>query len=188
MLMGFFARRGDPYELVVGMTGAKMGERMLQIGCANAGRLGAVAAKVGLSGHAAAIVADETSAARARKGAAEAGALVDVSTAPPTCLPVEDGAFDFAVIDDTGGFAGALTAEARVGMLREVLRALRPGGRAIVIGAAARGGLGALLTRVQSGPGFDAVAALQADGFWPVRALAEREGLTFVEGVKPRQT
>ena len=56
----------------------------------------------------------------------------------------------------------------------------------MVIGAAPRGGLGALLTRTQSGPPFvasgDAIKALEADGFRSVRTLAEREGLVFVEG------
>ena len=186
MVMAFFARRENRDPLIVSMTGAKMGERMLQIGCASGARLGAIAAKVGLSGTAVAVVPDESSAARARKGAADAGVLLDVLVTPPTRFSVDTGAFDFAVIDDTGGFAGSLTPETRVAMLREVFRALRPGGRALVVGAAPRGGFGALLTRAQSGPGFDAVAALSAEGFHPVRRLAEREGLTYAEGIKPR--
>jgi hypothetical protein len=60
----------------------------------------------------------------------------------------------------------------------------------LVIGAAPRGGLGAVLSRTQSGPPFvasgDANKALEADGFRSVRTLAEREGLVFVEGIKPR--
>src|ERR1019366_4497057 len=159
MRMGFFPRRGDPHLLAVSMTGVKMGDRFLQIGCADGGRLAAVAAKVGLSGQAVAVVPDDSSALRARKGAAEAGVLVDIEMAPPTRLPIEHGTFDVAVIDDTGGFAGALTPEGR----------------------------GALLTRAQGGPGFDAIAALSAEGFTPVRRLAEREGLTYAEGIKPRQ-
>jgi ubiquinone/menaquinone biosynthesis C-methylase UbiE len=185
--MSFFSRHREQRDpLIVSMTGAKMGERMLQVGCASGARLGAVAAKVGLSGTAVAIVPDEATAVRARKGAADAGVLVDVHTAHPTQLPVADGSFDFAVIDDTGGFAGSMNPATRVVMFREVFRALRPGGRALVVGAAQRGGFGALLTRVQSGPGFDAVAALAAEGFHPVRRLAEREGLTYAEGIRPR--
>jgi hypothetical protein len=61
----------------------------------------------------------------------------------------------------------------------------------VLIGAAPRGGLGALLTRAPSGPSFvasgSARATLEADGFRSVRTLAEREGLVFVEGLKPRQ-
>jgi ubiquinone/menaquinone biosynthesis C-methylase UbiE len=185
-----FLKRQDPYLLVVSMTGVKLGDGLLQVGCADGGRLGAVAAKVGLSGRAVLVAPDEASAARARKGAAAAGVLVDVEVAPPTRLPVTDGDFDLAVVDDTGGLLGTMRPEDRVASIRELLRALRPGGRVIVIGAGTRGGFGALLTRAQSGPPFvasgEAVQALEADGFRSVRTLAEREGLVFVEGVKPR--
>src|SRR5207302_10461556 len=109
-----FQRRADPYSLIVGMSGVKMGDRFVQIGCVHGGRLGAMAAKVGLSGHAAAVVPDEAAAARARKGAAEAGALVEVEIAPPTRLPLAGGAFDLALVDDTGGLIGAMRAEDRV--------------------------------------------------------------------------
>src|SRR3954466_7752360 len=108
-----FLKRDNPHTLVVGMTGVRMGDRLLQVGCAHGGRLGAVAAQVGLSGRAVAIVADEASAARARKGAEGAGALVDVHVAPPSTLPVEDAGFDVVVVDDTGGLFGTMDAAAR---------------------------------------------------------------------------
>ena len=181
-----FARRSDPHFLAVNMTGVKMGDRVVQIGCAHAARMAAIAAKVGLSGTANAITADEASAARARKAAAQAGVLVDVDVASFGRLPLGDETFDVAVIDDTTGLLGTLRAEDRVATMRESFRVLRAGGRAIVIGVLPRGGFGALLTRAQSGPGFDAVAALQAEGFKSVRKLAEREGLVFTEGIKPR--
>ena len=186
MLTNPFRRSDDPYVLVVGMTGVKMGDRVLQIGCAHGGRLAAVAGKAGLSGTAVAVVPDEASAARARKGAAQAGVLVEIEIAPPGRLPVEGGAFDVAVIDDTGGLLGTMRAEERGAAIRDVARALRPGGRTILIGAVPRGGLGALLTRAQNGPGFDVTGSLEAEGFRAVRTLAERDGLMFVEGIKPR--
>jgi ubiquinone/menaquinone biosynthesis C-methylase UbiE len=181
-----FARRGDPYMLVVSMTGVKMGDRLVQIGCAHGGRMAAIAAKVGLSGHATTVVADEAAADRVRKAASQAGVLVEVGVAPPTRLPVGDAAFDLAVVDDTGGLFGSMRAEDRVAAFREVFRVLRPGGRTVVIGAVPRGGFGALFTRVQSGPGFDVTGALKAEGFKSVRTLAEREGLVFSEGIKPK--
>lgn len=168
------------------MTGAKMGERVVQIGCAHGGRLGAIAAPVGLSGRAVAIVPDDAAAARARKGAAESGVLVEVEVAPPTRVPLDNDAFDVAVIDDTGGLLSTMPAEDRVATVREAIRILRPGGRVIVIGALPRGGLGALFSRAPSAPSADPAAALQADGFKSVRTLAEREGLRFTEGIKPR--
>jgi SAM-dependent methyltransferase len=163
-----------------------MGERVVQIGCAHGGRLGAIAAPVGLSGRAVAVVPDDAAAARAQKGAAESGVLVEVEVAPPTRLPLDNDAFDVAVIDDTGGLLSTMRADDRVATVREAIRILRPGGRVIVIGALPRGGLGALFNRAPSEPSADPAPALQADGFKSVRTLAEREGLRFTEGIKPR--
>lgn len=182
----FLRRRGDPFALLVSMTGVKMGDRLVHVGCAHGGRLAAVAAKVGLSGRAVAVVADDASAGRARKGAEQAGVLVEINIAPPTRLPLEDDAFDLAVIDETGGLLATMRAEDRVAAVREARRILRPGGRVMVIGAVPRGGLGALFTRAQSGPAFDPTPLFAADSFKSVRTLAERDGLVFIEALKPR--
>jgi SAM-dependent methyltransferase len=172
------------------MVGTKMGERFVQVGCAHGGRLGAVAAKVGLSGRAVAIVPDDASAARARKGAAQAGMLVEVEVAPPTSLPVEDRAFDVAVVDDTGGLLNAMPPEDRSRLVRELLRVLRSGGRVVALGVIPQTGLAGLLNRGSGGPSFAGSGALHelltAGGFRPVRTLAEREGLIFIEAAKPR--
>jgi ubiquinone/menaquinone biosynthesis C-methylase UbiE len=187
-MFSLFGRRdSSTLKLVAGMVGVKMGDRVVQIGCANGGRLAAVAANVGLSGRAVAIAPDAASAARARKGAAQAGVLVEVETAPPTELPLDDSAFDVAVVDDTGGLFASMRAEERVATVRELLRILRPGGRVMVLGTAMRGGLGALVTRAQTGAPFDPAPSLQADGFTAIRRLAERDGLVFVEATKPRE-
>src|SRR5580765_858837 len=146
-----FLKKSDPYLLIVGMTGVKMGDRFVQIGCAHGARMAAVAGKVGLSGAAAVIAPDESSAARARKAAEDAGVLVDVDVAPPTRLPLGDGEFDLAVVDDTAGLFGTMRPEDRVAAIRELLRVLRAGGRTLVVGAAPRGGLGAVLSRTQNG-------------------------------------
>ena len=181
-----FRRKLDPHMLAIGMAGVKMGDHIAQIGCAHGQRLGAIAAKVGLSGRAVAIVPDNESAVRAEKGAADAGVLVDVHVASTTKLPLEDNAFDLVIIDDTGGLLATMRAEERVDAVREALRILKPGARVMVIGAVPRGGLGAVFTRAQSGPPFDPTPSLEADGFRFVRSLGEREGLRFVEGLKPR--
>ena len=179
-------RRQDPHALVVAMSGVRMGDRLVQFGCAHGGRLAAVAGPVGLSGRAVAVAPDEATAARARKGAEQGGVLVEVVTAPLTHVPLDTDAFDVAVIDDTGGLLTALHAHDRVSFVREVCRVLRPGGRVVVVGAGVRGGLGALLSRASQGTPFDPIPSLEADGFRGARKLAEREGLVFVEAVKPR--
>ena len=185
-----FVRGGDAHSLVVGMVGTKMGERFVQIGCAHGGRLGAVAAKVGLSGRAVAITPDEASAERARRGAAQAGMLVEVEVAPMTALPLEDKAFDVAVLDDTGGLAAGMRPEDRAALVRELFRILRSGGRVVALGAIPPTGLAALLRRGSPEPSFAASGALHkllaAGGFRPVRTLAERDGLIFIEAAKPR--
>ena len=186
MLRNPFARSGDPHSLVVGMTGVKLGECFAQVGCAHGGRLAAVAKKVGLSGRAVAIVPDEAAAGRARKGAAEEGVLVEIEVAPPTRLPADDAAFDLVVVDDTDGLLGTMPADVRAAALRETRRILRPSGRLLVIGRTPRSGLGALLSRDAAVPSFNAAAVLEAAAYRAVRTLAERDGLVFVEGIKPR--
>jgi ubiquinone/menaquinone biosynthesis C-methylase UbiE len=184
-----FLKRQDPYGLVVGMAGAKMGDRLLHVGSPNGGRLAAVASKVGLSGRAIAVVTDDASAARARKGAADAGVLVEVETGAPTKLPIENSSIDVAVVDDTGRLLDAMAAADRAATVRELARVVRPGGRVMIIGSGTPRGIGKLLGGSSTGKSFaasgDANAALEAGGFTSVRTLAEREGLVFVEGVKP---
>src|SRR4051812_35465397 len=151
MFFNRFAKRDAPFPLIVGMTGVKLGDRYLQIGCAHGGRMAAVAAKVGLSGRAAVVVADAGSATRAQKGAADAGVLVEVETTALSALPYDDASFDLALVDDTGGLLVSMRAETRVAMLREMLRVLRPAGRVMVVAAAERAGLAALVSRAQTG-------------------------------------
>ena len=188
--MNPFTRRSDPHLLAVSMTGVKMGDRVAFVGCAQGGRLAAVASKVGLSGRAVAVLPDEHTAARARKSAEQAGVLVEIEVAPPAALPIEAGAIDLVIVDDTAGLLGLIPPAERVAAIRELVRVLRPGGRVILIGAAPASGLARLVARAPAAASFtasgDANPALAANGFSIVRTLAEREGLVFVEGIKPR--
>lgn len=184
-------KRQDPHSLFVGMTGVKLGDQVLQFGCATGAPLAAVAAKVGLSGRAVAVVADAGAAARVEKAAAKAGVLVEVETVrEPSRFPFDDGVFDLAIVDDTDGAFAARRPEDRVSIVRELRRLVRPGGRAMMIGLGQRQGLAALFSRSPNGPSYvasgEATKALEADGFRGVRTLAERDGLVFVEGIKPR--
>jgi ubiquinone/menaquinone biosynthesis C-methylase UbiE len=190
MWLNPFVRRADTHALLVSMTGVKLGDRVAFIGCAHGPRLAAVAAKVGLSGRAVAVAPDESSAARARRGAENAGVLLEVDQAAPTRLSLDASSFDLAVVDDTGSLFESMSAGDRAATVREIARVLRPGGRIVFVGAAPASGLTRLIARSPSKPSFalsgDANRALASNGFGIVRTLAEREGLVFVEGIKPQ--
>ena len=166
-----------------------MGERLLQIGVDDARLAGQLAAKVGLSGHAAMVVYDEAAASRARAGIADAGVLVDVHVARLDSLPFEPESFDALVVHNMNNLIASIDRVQRTQAIGEWRRALRMGGRIVVIEPGARGGIGALL---RSGPKLDieyegtggTVAALEAGGFRPVRMLGDREGFKFIEGLK----
>ena len=82
----------------------------------------------------------------------------------------------------------ALTLNERSRTLWEVVRVLRPGGRAVVIEPAPRGGFGAMLSRQTMDADYLAtggpVQALKDAGFAAVRVLAEVDGVSYVEGIK----
>jgi ubiquinone/menaquinone biosynthesis C-methylase UbiE len=176
----------DPLPLA--MSGVRMGERVLQIGVDDARLAGAIAARAGISGHAAMIVADEKAAGRARKGAEDSAALLDVQVGPPRALPYEPASFDVAIVHTVGGLIQALGPDERSAAFRECHRVLRAGGRLVVIEAGTPTGFSAFF---RSGPPSGAEAAdsatlaeLERAGFRAPRLLADREGYRFIEGLK----
>jgi ubiquinone/menaquinone biosynthesis C-methylase UbiE len=173
---------GDP--LTVSMSGLKLGDRLLMLGCSDTALVAALASKVGLTGRA--CLLDE-SADRLHAAAAaveQEGVLVESVTSPMSSLPFEPGSFDVVVARNA---FPAIPGGTRAAVVGEVARVVRGGGRCIVIDDLPRGGLGGLIgghRAEDASPGSMAVALLTAAGFRGVRTLAEREGFVFVEGVK----
>ena len=165
-------RSMDP--LHVSMTGVRMGERFLLIGCHDKALLAGLAAKVGLSGTSAVAAADARDAGRARAIGAHVGALIEIYDIDKgRAWPIADGQFDMIVIDDTtDGFAGWDESDRRR-CLGHALRAVRPGGRIEVIAR--------LRTDAR---GYDPLNELIAAGFKPARVLAERDRYRFIEGLR----
>ena len=91
-LLRMLMRRGrgramDPLQ--VSMTGVRMGERFLQIGCHDRALLAGLAAKVGLSGASAVAAFDRHQIKLAEKVGAEVGALIEAKPIDDDALPFE---------------------------------------------------------------------------------------------------
>lgn len=188
--MAFFLRKTHSRDpLTIEMTGVRMGERLLQVGADDDVLPGSLASKVGLSGESAMVVADASGARLAERAARRAGVLLSVHTglAP---LPFAADHFDLAVVHSRHALLSGLDSADRHTLLLEVRRVLRPGGRVIVFERGAAEGLAKLLS---TGAGTDpegyrraggAETPLREAGFKPVRLLAERNEVRFIEGLK----
>ena len=176
-------KKSTSEPLTVAMSGIKLGDRVLVIGCSDVTLISGLAIKSGLSGRACAVDASAALVAETAQAVERNGALVETITAPLTSLPYESGAFDVVVMRDVLG--NALVERAPI--VAEAQRVLRPGGRCVVIETSAHSSLGGLVSRPVNSEflsGGGAPPLLTAGGFAAVRTLAEREGLTFAEGVK----
>jgi ubiquinone/menaquinone biosynthesis C-methylase UbiE len=162
----------DP--LHVSMTGVRMGERFLQVGCHDRSLLSGLAAKVGLSGTAAVAAFDDDQAKRAGGVGAKIGALIETHKIEGLTLPFDSDQFDMVVIDDTNGAFGRIDDASRVAYLRDAKRVVRQGGRIEVIE-------GMAATR---GAAYDSLRDLTSAEFKPVRLLAEKDGFRFLEGLR----
>jgi SAM-dependent methyltransferase len=186
--MSIFKRGGGKHALAIAMTGVKLGDRLLLVGCTDASLAAAIGSKVGLSGRACALVSTDQDETRARSGAERGGILLEIEKSPLNNFPYPDRAFDLIVVDNQQGVIAKARPEQRVAALQEARRTLAPRGRIVVIERAPRAGFGALLRggappdpHYQGSGG--AITALKAEGFKAVRQLAEREGLSFFEGI-----
>jgi ubiquinone/menaquinone biosynthesis C-methylase UbiE len=167
--------------LAVAMSGVRMGERVLQIGMDTPAVTSLLAAKPGLSGESSIVVADEATAARARRAVAETNALVNIGVHPLDALPLVSGSVDLIVVHNRDG--QILPASRSTRVLEECRRVLRSGGRVVVLEKGTPTGLAAIF-RSRTEPGAETtVRVLEAAGFRAVRTLGDRDGYRFVEGL-----
>lgn len=173
-------RTMDP--LHVTMTGVRMGERFVLIGCDDPSLLGGLARKAGLSGSATVIALSDDVARQAREAAQRAGALVDVREVDASDWGLDLKALDLVVIDDTRGTFARMPVGDRDFLLRQAHARLRSGGRIEVVERVMVPGLlGGAITRPD---GYRAEQVLAVAGFRPVRVLGETDGIRFVEGLR----
>ena len=167
------------------MVGLKLGSSFLYLGGADPGLITALAKIVGISGEASVAVDSSEAAQRITQAAKSAGLLVNVENTRLDSLPYRAESFDVVVVNN---LLDKLRMNERVLCLQQALKVLNPKGRLVVIEAAPRGGLGALLSQRAADPIYlsygGAEAALKTEGFRAIRSLGERAGKSFFEGTK----
>jgi cyclopropane fatty-acyl-phospholipid synthase-like methyltransferase len=182
-------RRNDTHALAVAMTGVNLGDQLLLIGAPDGSLATAIASKVGFSGRASVLALDSAEADAARQAAARAGVLVEIETSGDV-LPFDAAAFNLVVVNNQAGLLASLQEDRRRHLLAQAHAALQPRGRIVVINRVAPSGLSGLFASSAAAAGArerldaDTMAALEQTGFRPVRLLAERGGMSFIEGVR----
>ena len=177
-------RRAEPgVPLIVSMTGLRLGDSVLFLGCHDPKAMALVAVKPGLSGRVCAVDDDRGRVDAAEAAAQAEGALLETAVAPLGALPYAAESFD-AVIAIR--LVSHVDRGAQAAAVREALRVVRPGGRCVVVESGRRRGLAGLFSGAPAVTASEIEALLQAGGFRGVRTLADRDRLLFLEGARPK--
>jgi ubiquinone/menaquinone biosynthesis C-methylase UbiE len=169
--------------LIVSMTGLRLGDSVLFLGCHDPKAIAQVAVKPGLSGRVCAVDADRDRVTAAEAAAQAEGALLEAATAPLDALPFEAGSFD-AIIAIR--LISHLAQDARRAAFREAFRVVRSGGRCVVVEEGTSRGLAGLFSSAAPIGAAEIESVLQDGGFRGVRTLADRSRLLFLEGARPK--
>jgi hypothetical protein len=163
-----FLRKPEREEpLVVSMTGARLGDRLLYVG-EMPGLFEPLAARVGLSGQTTVVAAD---AEALKAGAERDGFLIDGTTSIPA-----DGSYDLAIVEARGDWATAVA---------QAAAAVRRGGRLIVIAGEPRSWLGRLRAPAEPLPSDEEIVRILERGGWSsARAIGAQGDLRFVESLR----
>lgn len=184
MLSWLFRKTRGPVELAADMVGVRLGERLIYVGPILPRVFAMLAKRSGLTGRACALAFDPSEGRAFEAAAAGEGVFAEVFVAAGG-WPLESEGFDVGVVDGRL----LLSPDTADAVLSELRRCLRPGARAVAILERPRGiavRLGFEGRHAASDLARMLETGLGGAGFTPVRLLAEREGLTFVEGFRAR--
>jgi demethylmenaquinone methyltransferase/2-methoxy-6-polyprenyl-1,4-benzoquinol methylase len=178
--MKLFRPAPSPHQTALAMIGARPGSTVIIVGASEPHLSAEVALVTGLNGRTIVAVPAAGSKPPIESAAANAGALVEIETAPATALPAPDGTADIVVITGLGEAHDSVDRA-----VREAARVLRPGGRVIVIEGRKAAGFRRLWTASTSdSAGDEILAALAAAGLRATRLLGDSEGVKYFEGTK----
>jgi ubiquinone/menaquinone biosynthesis C-methylase UbiE len=178
---GWFRKGLSRHQTAIAMIGSKPGDRVLVVGAVDPALAAEVALVTGLNGTTTVCDPDPSARARVDAAAREAGSLVEFERAGPTALPGPDESHDVVVIMNA---ADAVAGTEPSVVLQQALRALRPGGRVIVVDGTRTTGF----FRTSGGPArlpADAMLSrLEQAGTRARRQLADVEGVAYYEARK----
>lgn len=180
-MLRWFRKSGSEHETAIAMIGAKAGDRLLIAGGAAVDLAAELALVTGLNGQTTLVDPDAAVDARLGEAAARAGSLVEFGRGSSTSLPVDSDSHDVVVLMAP---LAPLDLEARRETVHETLRALRSGGRAIVIDGRKRTGIftgGSTDARL---PTDEVLSLLRDAGARASRLLADTEGVRYFEARK----
>ena len=179
-MLKWFRRGPSPHQTALAMVGPKSGDRVLLAGNVGPEIAAEIARVTGLNGQT--TVANLGSAkASFEAAAAEAGSLLDFSDNASSHFSTGDESLDIVVLAS----ANAISDPAFATMLPEAFRALRRGGRLVLMNGDRKTGL---FSRGSETPIADepVQAAILASGGRAVRLLGVAEGIHYYEAQKPR--
>ncbi|HEX6497669.1 MAG TPA: methyltransferase domain-containing protein [Micromonosporaceae bacterium] len=185
--VGFLGRRRRVYDGLVALSGARPGDRVLDVGCGTGYLTRRVARAVAPDGYVVGVDPSSSVIGYAADHAPDNGAF---EIARAQALPYADASFDVVV---SSLAMHHVPSEDRAAALREMRRVLRPGGRLLIVDyreqprhLVVANLIGALSRHAAQHSPADDLTELVADAGFRITAVGDRwPSLRYVQGERP---